>query len=298
MIQRLSFAVLRSLMGLVGLLSGPLARRLGTWAGLIWYLVGGSRRRMARRHMTRVLGLDADLGRATRDVFRSYGRYWAETLWVRPRRIPEIRSALEIIGLEHLKKAAVDGTGVIIALPHLGNWEAAALAGELAGIEIMAVAERLGDARLTEWFTSVRAQFGITIVLAGRGAIREIDQGIGRGAAVCLLCDRDLKGRGVKVDFFGETTTLPAGPATLALRTGAPLLMGACYFTKTGHQLVLEPLSLPEAQQGSIESVSQRIAHGLERLIRTAPEQWHLLQPNWPSDRTEFDRAIHLGRQP
>lgn len=289
MIQRLSFGVLRLLMGLVGLLPRRLARRLGIWGGLVWYLVGGPRRRMARRHMARVLGPDAELAQATREVFRSYGRYWAETLWVRPRRIPEIRGALEITGLEHLKKAAIDGTGVVIALPHLGNWEAAALAGELAGIEIMAVAEKLGNASLTGWFTSVREQFGITIVLAGRGAMKAIDEGIGRGAAVCLLCDRDLKGRGVKVNFFGETTTLPAGPATLALRTGAPMLMGACYFTKTGHRLVLEPLTLPEGEHRSIESATQRIADGLEHLIRAAPEQWHLLQPNWPSDKAEFD---------
>jgi KDO2-lipid IV(A) lauroyltransferase len=270
------------LIGTVGLLPAGMARRLGSGAGSIWYLLGGRRRVMARRHMQRVLGDGPDLASAVRGVFRSYGRYWAETLWVRPGRIREIMATLEVVGLEHLKRAAVEGTGVVIALPHLGNWEPAALAGDLAGIEIMAVAERLGNPRLTEWFTSIRQHFGITIVLAGRGAMRSIEEGVRRGAAVCLLCDRDLKGRGIEVEFFGEKTTLPAGPATLVLRTGAPLLMGACYFTPEGHRLVLDRLDVPAG--ATVASVTQQIAAALEGLIRVDPRQWHLLQPNWPSD--------------
>lgn len=285
MIQRLSFGLLRLLVGIVGMLPGRIARVLGEWGGGVWYLVAGKRRVMARRHMSRVLSDSADLDRATRAVFRSYGRYWAETLWTKPHRIQEVGAGLEILGLEHLRAAAVDGKGVVIVLPHLGNWEPAALAGDLAGIEIVAVAERLGNPRLTEWFTSIRQQFGITIVLAGRGSMKTIEECIRRGAAVCLLCDRDLKGRGVEVEFFGERTTLPIGPAALAIRTGAPMLMAACYFTSSGHKLVLEPLPVPDNGDEDLVAVTQRIASGLEHLIRAAPEQWHLLQPNWPSDR-------------
>ncbi|MEX0667148.1 MAG: hypothetical protein WD313_02330 [Acidimicrobiia bacterium] len=278
------YLLVRLGVGLVGLLSARAARRLGELAGLIWYLFGGDRKLMARRHMERMLGSKIGQRRRTRQVFKSYGRYWAETLWVRPRRIAEVDASLEIIGLEHLRDAAHGGKGAIIALPHLGNWEAASLSGQRAGIEILAVAEKLRNKRLTNWFTSLRNQFGITIVLAGRGSMRGIEEGIARGAAVCLLCDRDLSGRGIKAEFFGEVTTLPAGPAALALRTGAPLLLGASYFTPTGHQLVLQRLELPpEAKE--LEDVTKLIARGLEELIRKAPEQWHLLQPNWPSDR-------------
>lgn len=291
MIQRLSFGLLRVLVGIVGRLPARIARKLGEWGGLIWYLCAGKRRLMARRHMSRVLGESANLGHATRAVFRSYGRYWAETLWIRPDRVAEVGDGLEIVGLEHLKKAAVDGGGVVIVLPHLGNWEPAALAGNLAGIEVVAVAEKLGNPRLTEWFTSIRQQFGITIVLAGRGSMRAIEESIGRGAAVSLLCDRDLKGRGVEVIFFGETTTLPVGPAALAIRTGAPMLIGACYFTPSGHKLVLEPLPRRASGDEGLVEVTQQIAAGLETLIEAAPEQWHLLQPNWPSDRVAVDKV-------
>ena len=278
------YMLVRLGVGLVGLLPARAARRAGEVAGLIWYVFGADRKRMARRHMRRVLGPKGDTRRRTRQVFKSYGRYWAETLWVRPRRIPEVDATLEIIGLEHLRDAAHSGKGAIIAVPHLGNWEPAALSGQRAGIEILAVAENLRNRRLTNWFTSLRNQFGITIVLAGRGSMRGIEEGIARGAAVCLLCDRDLSGRGVRTEFFGEETTLPAGPATLALRTGAPLLLGASYFTSRGHQLVLQRLEIP-ADANDVAAVTQLIARGLEQLIRKAPEQWHLLQPNWPSDR-------------
>ena len=106
--------------------------------------------------------------------------------------------------------------------------------------------------------------------------------------AVCLLCDRDLDGGGVEVEFFGERTTLPAGPATLALRTGAPLLPAACYYDGRYHRCEVLP-AVPVERRGRLQDdvtrVTQDLAGRLEDLIRAAPQQWHLLQPNWPSDR-------------
>ena len=106
---------------------------------------------------------------------------------------------------------------------------------------------------------------------------------------VCLLCDRDLDRSGVDVEFFGEHTTLPAGPATLSIRTGAPLLPVGCYFTPkyNGHHAVVRP-AVPTLRRGGLREdvgrVTQALARELEFLIRRAPEQWHLFQPNWPSD--------------
>ena len=106
---------------------------------------------------------------------------------------------------------------------------------------------------------------------------------------MCLLSDRDLTGDGVEVEFFGERTTLPAGPATLALRTGAALLPVAVYFTEgRGHKGMVRP-PLDITREGrlreDIARITQALAYEFEDLIRVAPEQWHLLQPNWPSDR-------------
>ena len=102
------------------------------------------------------------------------------------------------------------------------------------------------------------------------------------------LCDRDLHGDGVPVEFFGEETTLPAGPVTLALRTGAPLLPTAVYFQGSeGHLGVIRPPLALERQgrlRADVARGTQQLAGALEELIRAAPEQWHLMQPNWPSD--------------
>ena len=105
---------------------------------------------------------------------------------------------------------------------------------------------------------------------------------------LALLCDRDLTGTGPEVEFFGERTTLPGGPATLALRTGAPLLPTAIYFDgpEMRRSVVLPRLDTTRhgKLRDDVQRVTQDLAHALEDLIRRAPEQWHLLQPNWPSD--------------
>jgi KDO2-lipid IV(A) lauroyltransferase len=106
---------------------------------------------------------------------------------------------------------------------------------------------------------------------------------------VCLLSDRDIQGNGVEVDFFGERTTLPAGPAMLGIRSGAAVVPGAVYFTSAvdGHHCVIRPPLVFEKVGGLREQVAagtQALALELEGLIRRAPEQWHLFQPNWPSD--------------
>jgi KDO2-lipid IV(A) lauroyltransferase len=106
---------------------------------------------------------------------------------------------------------------------------------------------------------------------------------------VCLLCDRDLDRKGVEVEFFGERTTLPAGPATLGIRVGTPVLPVGVYFTSAynGHHAIVRPPLKTDRRGGlrdDVARVTQELARELEFLIRRAPEQWHLFQPNWPSD--------------
>ena len=106
---------------------------------------------------------------------------------------------------------------------------------------------------------------------------------------LCLLSDRDITGGGIEVEFFGERTKLLAGPATLALRTGAALLPTAAYFTDRGvghHGVIGAPMNCERhgKLREDVHRITQELAYELETLIRRAPEQWHLLQPNWPSD--------------
>lgn len=210
---------------------------------------------------------------------------------MRPDAKSAIQAAITHEGLEHVQPLI--GNGMIFVLPHLGNWEFAGPFAESLGIRVVAVAEDLANVHIRDWFIALRNGLGIDVVLAtgSRQVMRDLEAAVAQGAAVALLSDRDLKGSGVAVDFFNEETTLPAGAATLAIRTGAPILPVAAYFSNDGghHVVVRPPIAVdtkPGDRTAEIARVTGVVASELESLIVTAPEQWHLLQPNWPSDLT------------
>jgi len=285
------YLALRAGAGLISLLPASAARSLGRLGGRVWHATAKGRRTMAERHMRRVLGDETQAVRAARSVMKSYGRYYAEALWARGRRVDELRSQTIVDGVEQIIGAREEGRGMIYGLPHVGNWEAAAPVSVNEKVPVVAVAEKLPNRRITDWFTDMRADFGIEVVLAtgGTEVMRKLESALAANKAVALLADRDLKRRGVEVVFFGEKTTLPPGPATLALRTGAPLLPVASYYDgDNGYRVVIRP-AIPVPAEGTrtekVRSMTQALAVEMESLIRAAPQQWHLVQPNWPSDR-------------
>ncbi len=268
----------------------PVARRLGHLAGKWAWRRADRRKRMAIRAMARVRGESPDdpsrvAIEMARELFSEYGRYWAEVLWLRKRRIPQVERHLSIDGIEHYRKALAEGKGVILALPHVGNWEIAGRAAVPEGAHLIAVAEQL-DEREAEWFVRLRREMGIDIVLAdGSAAVvdRLVEVLAGNGA-VALLSDRDLSRRGAEVEFFGERTRLPTGAVALALRTGAPILPVASYNRSgRGHHIVVKPPL--QLRSDDIADGVQQLARVLEDLISAAPTQWHMVSPNWPSDR-------------
>ncbi len=192
-------------------------------------------------------------------------------------------------GYEYVAEGLDRGKGVILALPHLGGWEWAGRWLALRGVKITVVVEQLDPPELFDWFVKLRSELGMTVVALGPDAGKAVLGALKRNEVVCLLSDRDLDGRGVEVEFFGERTTLPAGPATLGIRTGAPILPTAVYFTPryNGHFGLVRP-PLDTTRSGSLRDdvarVTQQLARELELLITRAPQQWHLFQPNWPSD--------------
>ncbi|CAN5758890.1 phosphatidylinositol mannoside acyltransferase [soil metagenome] len=285
----LGYLVLRLATGLLAALPEPAMRTLGRWGGLVWSFLAPGRRAMAHRHMLRVGAPDPRA--ATRQLFAWYGRYWAETFWVRRRRFAAMWAGFECVGLEHLRSARDAGDGVVLALPHLGNWEAAALIAVHLDLPLIAVAERLPNPHVTAWFTRQRSMFGIDVVLTGSGpsSRRRIAESLSEGKAVALLCDRDLTGRGVAVEFWGEETTLPAGPIALAHRAGSPVIPVGVYFQEgRGHRAVLHPPLEFDRTGPTAEVVArgtQSLARVFEVIIAEDPSQWHLVQPNWPSDR-------------
>ena len=247
---------------------------------------------MIERHLRRA---DPTIGgvrlrRSVQEAFDSYTRYWLESF-----RLPHLSSraverGMRVQGYEHVVEALDADNGVILALPHLGGWEWAGRWLVERGHGVTVVVEEVEPLELFEWFVDLREKLGMKVVALGPAAGREVLAALKRNDVVCLLSDRDIQRTGIEVEFFGETTTLPAGPATLALRTGAPLLPTAVYFTDRtdGHLgIVRPPIDISRSDDGlraDVVRVTQALAHELEHLIRRAPHQWHLFQPNWPSD--------------
>jgi phosphatidylinositol dimannoside acyltransferase len=259
-----------------------------------------TRARMLRRHLERAYGRPLSDGEARRQVrrgFIAYGRYWAESFRL-PGMSPAVLDAgVDITGYERVARAMA-GDGCILVIPHLGPWEWVAFwLTQVLHVPITVVVESVEPPEVREFFYDFRAGLGMEIVTLGPDAGTQVLSAVKRGNLVCLLTDRDIEGTGVEVDFFGETTTLPAGAATLALRTGATLLPAAVYRDADGrHRAVVRP-PIPAERRGGFRAdvarVTQAIADELEAMIRLAPDQWHLLQPNWPSDRDTPAVADH-----
>jgi len=260
-----------------------------------------SRRLLAERNLARARGLDPSAGAPRRDVvslFATYGRYWAESF-----RLPSLSPAvvddgMDITGYEHLVRALAAERGTILVLPHLGGWEWAAFwLTSVAGLRISVVVEDVEPPELRDFFFGLRTSLGMEVIVLGRDATPAVNAAIRRGDLVCLLSDRDIEGTGIPVEFFGEATTLPGGPAVLSLRTGATLLPAAVYFDGRRHHAVVGPPIPTDRRHGfraDTARITASVAAELEALVRAAPEQWHLMQPNWPSDH-EALAAAGLG---
>lgn len=271
-------------------LPGPLARRLATVGGRGSAHLLRDRRALVARNLRRVDPTLSGrrLDRAVDAAFASYGRYWAESFRLPDLTPAEIDGGFSVSGYDHVVTAREEGSGVIAAIPHLGGWEWAAFwLSVIEDTPVTAVVEAIEPAELFEWFVEFRRSLGMNVVPLGPSAGSATVRALRENHVLCLLCDRDIGGGGVEVEFFGERTTLPAGPATLALRTGAPLLPVAVYFDGVGHRGRVDPPLAVERRgtlRHDVARITQDLAQALESLIREAPDQWHLMQPNWPSD--------------
>lgn len=259
-----------------------------------------------RRNIERALRPEAaatagvEAGELARRGLGSYARYWVESFRI-PHLSPErIDRGFCFEGYGHIERVLASGRSPILVLPHLGGWEwAAAWLARVIGVGVTAVVERLEPPEVYDWFVDLRSAYGVNVVPLGPRAMVELTAAVKRCDVVCLLADRDIGGNGTEVEFFGETTSLPVGPALLARRTGAPLLPTAVYFR--GRQrvgVVTAPIE-PGSGRGREENdrLTGLVTERLERLIARSPEQWHLLAPNWPADRLAeaSDRLVEPG---
>jgi lauroyl/myristoyl acyltransferase len=270
----------------------PIARGVVSVGARAVAAAAGDKRTIVERNLRRIYGDELDgslLNKKVAATFDSYARYYLDSLRLPSLSAAQVDAGIWIDGVEHIDAAmAEDSVGPVLALPHLGGWEwAAAWITKVRGWRLAAVVEELEPPELFDWFLRFRESLGMNIIPLGPQAAAQVAAAALDKEVVCLLSDRDIGGGGIEVDFFGERTTLPAGPAIMALRTGSRILPTAVYFDGDGINGVVRP-PLDVTRQGRLREdvarITQDLAHELEYLIRKAPEQWHLMQPNWPSD--------------
>jgi phosphatidylinositol dimannoside acyltransferase len=255
------------------------------------------RRLMVARHQQRIAGgalgakqLDAQVEK----TFEAYAQYWVDSFRLTGRTTAEVDAGFRVDGAHYIDEALALGNGAILAMPHIGAWDYGG-AWVAHHWPLTVVAERLEPPELFEWFCKQREANHLKMVALGPEAGPVLLSALRKNELIGLLCDRDIAGGGIEAEFFGERTTFPAGPATLSLRTGAVILPNAVFQDgSVAHGVIRPPLQFERSSKlrADISALTQLLVSELEALIRTAPEQWHVLQPVWPSDRAAVAGAL------
>ena len=225
--------------------------------------------------------LDLDL--LVIEAMRSYMRYWCDTFrlpdWSRERILETVT-----VTNEHLLIDAIEAkTGVIVAVPHAGNWDHAGAYFCAKGIRLVTVAERLKPEKLFLRFLAYRQAMGMEVLPLDGRVLNTLEERLNQGALVALVSDRDLSRSGIEVDFFGGTARMPAGPALLALRTKAPLITAFVSYTENGVHIEFRNIVLPSSgdESSKVKEIVQMTAQYFEDGISENPGDWHMLQRIW-----------------
>ncbi|MFE5299103.1 phosphatidylinositol mannoside acyltransferase [Streptomyces sp. NPDC056632] len=270
----------------------PVAKGLGRRiADTVWKRRGKSVLRL-ESNLARVVP-DASpqrLAALSRAGMRSYMRYWMESFRLPAWSQERAAGSFDPKDVHHLTDGLASGRGVVLALPHMANWDLAGVwVTRGLGVPFTTVAERLKPESLFDRFVAYRESLGMEVLPhTGGSAFGTLARRLRSGGLVCLVADRDLSASGVQVSFFGEPARMPAGPAILAQQTGALLLPVTLWYDDTDvmRGQVHAPIDVPEsgtrAEKTSV--MTQALADVFAGGIADHPEDWHMLQRLWTAD--------------
>jgi KDO2-lipid IV(A) lauroyltransferase len=226
---------------------------------------------------------ESELQSLLEEAFASYMRYWCDTFrfpnWDKERINSTVTVTRENLLLDGIKS----GKGVIVSLPHAGNWDHAGAYFCLKGIHLVTVAERLKPERLFLEFLRYRQAMGMEVLALDSRSIATLAQRLREGHLVALVADRDLSKSGIDVEFFDHPARMPAGPAVLAVKTGAILLTAFVNYTEPGIHITFDEIHVPSrgTQEEKVSEIVQRSADNFARGIAQYPQDWHMLQRIW-----------------
>jgi KDO2-lipid IV(A) lauroyltransferase len=260
------------------------------------YAARGGGPNQLRKNLARVIGVSPQdvpdsLMRAS---LASYARYWREAFRLPGMDLRELGQELRhsALGADNVDAALALGRGAVMALPHSGNWDIAGVWMAQTYGTFTTVAERLKPESLYRRFIAYRESLGFEVLPLSGGERPPFDVLCDRlrdNRVVCLMADRDMTRTGVQVDFFGEPTRMPAGPAKLAVATGAALMPVHVYFEGDGWRWDIAPPL--DCTSGDVQAITQAMAAHFEKNIAIYPQDWHMMQPQWLADLPEAKQA-------
>ena len=234
-----------------------------------------------QRTQPNITQLDLDL--LVIDAMRSYMRYWCDTFRFPDWSAERVRETVTVRNEHLLLDAIAAKTGVIVSLPHAGNWDHAGAYFCAKGINLVTVAEHLKPEKLFLKFLSYRQAMGMEVLPLDGRVLGTLAQRLRQGALVALVADRDLSRSGIDVNFFGGPSRMPAGPALLALKTSAPLITAFVSYTECGIHIDFNEVAIPATgiEEEKVAEIVQRMANQFEAGISIHPQDWHMLQRIW-----------------
>ena len=264
------------------------------------YAARGGGPEQLRKNLARVIGsTPAEVPDSLiRAALASYARYWREAFRLPSMDLPALADRLDkvFVGAEYFAAAHAAGRGAVMALPHSGNWDMAGVWLAQNYGTFATVAERLKPESLYDRFIEFREGLGFEVLpLTGgdRPPFEVLAERLRQNTFVCLMADRDLTRSGVPVEFFGEPTRMPAGPAKLAIETGAPLHPAHIYYD--GADCVVQIGDAIDTSSGDVGVIIQALADRFAINIAKHPQDWHMLQPLWLADLSQKRRAYLEG---
>jgi phosphatidylinositol dimannoside acyltransferase len=226
----------------------------------------------------------AELNNLVKRAMRSYLRYWVDTFRFIDWDKSKILNSARIVNEEYFYGSLANGKGLIVSLPHAGNWDHAGAYFCAQDIPLTTVVEHLKPERLFKKFLVHREKMGMEALDLNARVSATLAQRLRGGKLVALVADRDLSRSGITVNFFDGVARMPGGPAALAIDTGAPLVTAYVSYQPSGITITFEaPIAVPISgtKEEQILVMTQKCADRFAENISKFPEDWHMLQRIW-----------------
>lgn len=260
---------------IVRLLPEILAYKLFLAIGNYVYNKNGKGVQRLRNNMRKVSGLEGQaLEELTANAMHSYMRYWCDTFRLPDWTSQKIANDVELVNGHFLTDPLDAGKGVVVALPHSGNWDHAAAYFLGRGYKAVTVAEKLKPEKVFKAFLKYRENIGLEVLSTDMRTIPTLVKRAKEGYIIALVADRDLSANGVEVNFFNGVAKMPAGPVVIAQKAEVDLVGAFIIYTPKSIKIFFEKLDY------SVQAEADFFA----KHLKSNPVDWHMLQRIWIND--------------